>query len=184
LLGGNGAPLLPLTANDTPLLARLFTVTTIGPVVAPAGTVTVNWPFVHPVAAAANVPLNVTVLVPCGEPKFVPITVIELFIAPCDAESATMLGPGVKLTPLLGTPPAETMTLPGVAPIGTGATMLFDIQLVGAESVPLNDTAPATFDGPKPDPVIVMGVLTFAVEAESDVMIGATTFISYSSELD
>jgi len=37
----------------------------------------------------------------------------------------------VKLTPLLDTPPTVTMTFPVVAPLGTAATMLLVLQLVG-----------------------------------------------------
>src|SRR5256885_11850821 len=44
----------------------------------------------------------------------------------------------VKLTPLLATPPTVTITLPVVAPVGTGATMLVALQLVGVAATPLN----------------------------------------------
>ena len=53
-----------------------------------------------------------------------------------------MLGVGitVNVTALLTTPPTVTTTLPDVAPAGTGTTMLFALQLVGAAVVPLNLT--------------------------------------------
>lgn len=46
----------------------------------------------------------------------------------------------VKDTPLLATPPTVTTTLPVVAPVGTGATMLVALQVVGVVAVPLNVT--------------------------------------------
>ena len=46
----------------------------------------------------------------------------------------------VKPTPLLVCPPTVTTTFPVVAPVGTGATMLVPLQLVGVATVPLNVT--------------------------------------------
>ncbi len=51
------------TMNATPLLVRLPTVTTTGPVVAPEGTGTVML-LLPQLVGEAIVPLNVTVLVP------------------------------------------------------------------------------------------------------------------------
>jgi hypothetical protein len=48
----------------------------------------------------------------------------------------------VKLTPLLATPDAVTVTLPVVASTGTEATMLVALQLVGVAAVPLKLTVP------------------------------------------
>ena len=62
----------------------------------------------------------------------------------------------VKLTPALATPPAVTTTLPVVAPVGTGTTMLVALQEVGVAAVPLNVTLPAA--EPKLLPVIVIAV--------------------------
>lgn len=95
LVGGAGAPVHPLViVNVTALLARPFTVTARDPVVA-HGTVAVM--LVLPqLVVAADVPLNVTVLVPCEEPKLVPLIVIELPTAPPAKERLRMLGPGVK----------------------------------------------------------------------------------------
>ena len=58
----------------TPLLDWPFTVTTNGPVVAPAGTGTAMLVALQPVGVA-KVLLNVTVLVPCTEPKPDPVIV-------------------------------------------------------------------------------------------------------------
>jgi len=44
----------------------------------------------------------------------------------------------VKRIPLLAKPPTVTTTLPVVAPLGTGTTMLVLLQLVGAAPMPLN----------------------------------------------
>jgi hypothetical protein len=46
----------------------------------------------------------------------------------------------VKDEPLVFTPAAFTTTFPVVAPVGTGATMLVALQLVGVAVVPLNVT--------------------------------------------
>jgi hypothetical protein len=46
----------------------------------------------------------------------------------------------VKATPLLATPLTVTITLPVVAPFGTGAVMLVALQLVGVAPIPLNVT--------------------------------------------
>ncbi len=90
----------------------------------------------------ADVPLNLTVLVPCVEPKFVPVIVTEAPTDPEDEERLVILGVGktVKLLPLLATPETVTTTLPVVAPDGTGAVMLVALQLEGDADVPLNLT--------------------------------------------
>jgi hypothetical protein len=63
----------------------------------------------------------------------------------------------VKLTPLLATPPTVTTTLPLVAPVGTGATMLVALQLDGVAAVPLKLTVLVPCVAPKFVPVIVTG---------------------------
>ena len=65
----------------TPLLAFPPTVTTTLPVVAPAGTGATMLVALQ-LVGVATVPLNVTVLVPCVAPKFVPVTVTEVPTAP------------------------------------------------------------------------------------------------------
>jgi len=60
----------------TPLLATPSTVTSTFPVVAPLGTVVVMLvPLQFEFATVAGVPLNVTALVPCVDPKFFPVIV-------------------------------------------------------------------------------------------------------------
>ena len=63
-----------VTVKLTPLLATPPTVTTTFPVVAPVGTDVTRLEALQLVTVAA-VPLKVTVLLPCVEPKFVPVIV-------------------------------------------------------------------------------------------------------------
>ena len=73
---------LAVTVKGDPLLAVPNTFTTTLPVVAPVGTVTVMLVALHAVAVPAEVPLKVTVLVPCVAPKFVPVMVTDAPTAP------------------------------------------------------------------------------------------------------
>jgi hypothetical protein len=76
MLGGG-----TVTVKLTPLLATPPTVTTTFPVVAPVGTGTAMLVALQLVGVPA-VPLNVTVLVLCVVPKFVPVIVTAVPIAP------------------------------------------------------------------------------------------------------
>jgi hypothetical protein len=147
-----------VTVKLTPLLAAPPTVTTTFPVVAPAGTAATMLVALQLVGVAA-VPLNFTVLVPCVAPKFAPLMVTEVPTRPEAGFKLVMLGAGgvvtVKLTPLLITPPTVTTTLPVVAPVGTGTTMLVPLQLVGDAVVPLKLTALVPWVVPKLEPVMV-----------------------------
>ena len=125
----------------------------MGPVVAPFGTVATML-VVFQLLAVAVVPLNVTVLDPCGDPKVVPVIVTGVPTTPDGGERLEMLGVTVKLTPLLEFPPTVTTIFPVVAPLGTGATMLVALQMVGVAVVPLTVTVPVD---PKFNPLIVMG---------------------------
>jgi hypothetical protein len=127
---------------------------------------------------AATIPLNVTVLVPCVAPKFVPAIVTGVPTNPDTGFRLVMLGPGtvtVKLTPLLATPPTVTTTLPVVAPAGTGTTMLVAPQLVGAAAIPLNVTVLEPCAAPKFVPVIVTGTPTNPDTGFRLVMLGPGT---------
>ena len=89
------------TVKFTPLLATPPTVTTTFPVVAPAGTgIMIVVAFQVP-APPADVPLNVTVLVPWVVPKFVPVIVIGTPIAPEVWLKVVMLGPNPPVPPRL-----------------------------------------------------------------------------------
>lgn len=83
-----------ITVKLTPLLATPPTVTTTFPVVAPVGTDTTMLVALQQVPhGVADVPLNVTVLVPWLEPKFVPVIVTEAPAAPDVGERLVILGP-------------------------------------------------------------------------------------------
>jgi len=71
MLGGG------VTVNATPLLAMPPTVTTTFPGVAPGGIIAPMPVGPQLVNSVASVPLNVTVLVPCARPKFVPVIVTD-----------------------------------------------------------------------------------------------------------
>ena len=119
------------TTNAAPALATPFTVTTTLPVVAAAGTTVVICVADHAFAVAVT-PLNFTVLVPCVDPKFVPVTVTGAPPAPLVGDSDVIAGGGttVKVAVLLATPATVTLTAPVVVPVGTVATIdVFD-QLV------------------------------------------------------
>jgi len=149
------------TVKVTPLLATPPTVTTTFPVVAPEGTGTTM--LVLPqVVGDAVVLLNVTVLVPCVEPKFAPLMVTEVPTGPVVGLKLLMIGAEltVKVTPLLATPPTVTTTFPVVAPEGTGTTMLVLLQLVGDAVTLLNVTVLVPCVEPKFVPLMVTDVPT------------------------
>src|SRR6266478_1288253 len=136
------------------------TVTTTLPVVAPTGTGAIMLEALQLVGVVLT-PLKLTVLVPWEAPKFAPAIVTEALIAPADGLRLVMLGRGgvtVKLSPLLAIPATETTTFPVVAPVGTGTAILVALQLVGNAPRPLNPTALACCEDPKPEPVMVTEV--------------------------
>jgi hypothetical protein len=169
------------TVNDDPLLATPLTVTTTLPVVAPVGTVaTIEVALQLPIVVAV-VPLNFTVLVPCVEPKFVPVIVTDAPTAPVVGDKLVMLGVGstVKDDPLLFTPLALTTTLPVVAPVGTVATIEVALQLpIVVAVVPLNCTVLVPWVEPKFVPVIVTEAPTAPDVGDKLVMLGADTTVN------
>lgn len=86
MLGGTG------TVKLAPLLAPPPTVTTTLPEVAPAGTLIVMLVALQEEAVPADVPLKVTVLVPCEAPKFVPAIVTGVPTAPEFGVSEEIVG--------------------------------------------------------------------------------------------
>lgn len=162
----------------TPLLATAFTATTTLPVVAPVGTGTTM--LVGPQLLGVEVvPLNFTVLVPCVDPKFIPVIVTDAPTAPELIERVVMLGVSVNVTPLLDRLLTVTTTEPVVAPLGTGATMLVVLQLVGVAVVPLKVTVPVD---PKLVPVIVTEVPTTPEAGERLVMLGVEAATNHLEE--
>src|SRR5215472_17144226 len=121
----------------------------------------------------AVVPLNLTVLLPCVGPKVVPLIVTAAPTAPDVGERLLMLGITVKLTPLLATPLTVTTTFPVVAPLGTGSTILVELQLVGVPVVPLNFTVLLPCVDPKFLPLTVTDVPPDPDVGDKLVMLGA-----------
>ncbi len=79
----------------------------------------------------------------------------------------------VKANPLLKPPPPKaTKTRPVLAPVGTGATMLVALQLVGAAGAPLNKTLLLPWVDPKSDPLIVTGTPIGPEEGVKFVIVG------------
>src|SRR5713101_3860214 len=173
--------MLGATVKAQPLLVTPLAFTTTFPVVAPLGTVTPTLDAPQ-VVTVAVVPLNVTVPLPCEEPKFDPVMVTAAPTAPAVIDKLVMLGAGttVKFTPLLATPLAFTATLPVVAPLGTVTPMLDAPQLVTVAVVPLNVTVPLPCEEPKFDPVIVSAAPTAPVVIDKLVMTGAGTTVKFT----
>jgi hypothetical protein len=107
----------------------------------------------------ALVPLKVTVLVPCVDPKFVPLIVIKLPTVPELGEAPLMPAVTVKVTPLLTMLWAVTTTGPVAAAVGTEVTIVVLFQLVTLAAVPLKLTVPEPWGDPKFVPVIVTEAL-------------------------
>jgi hypothetical protein len=80
-----------VTVKLTPLLATPPTVTTTFPVAAPVGTDVARLVALQ-LVTVAGVPLNVTVLVPCVDPKFVPVIVTAVPTGPELADRLVMIG--------------------------------------------------------------------------------------------
>ena len=78
----------------------------------------------------------------------------------------------VKLSPLLTTPDTVTTTFPVVAPLGTLATMLVALQLVGVAVVVLNLSVLLPWVEPKFVPVIVTEAPTAPDVGDRLVMLG------------
>ena len=81
-----------------------------------------------------------------------------------------MFGVTVNAAPLLATLATVTTTLPVVAPVGTGTTMVVADQLMGVAAAPLNVTVPVE---PKLAPEIVTDAPTIPDAGDRLVMLGA-----------
>ena len=152
-----------MTVKKGPLLAIQPTVTTTGPVVAPFGTTTPTLVALQLLAVPAEIPLNVTVLVPCEAPKLVPAMVTGSPTDPVKGLRLVMFGDGVieKFVLLLVKPFTTTMTLAfarHVKALGTIATMLVSLQLVTVGKTPPIKTELDPCVAPKFVPVIVREV--------------------------
>jgi hypothetical protein len=87
IVGARAAP----TVKSAPLLATPATVTTTFPVVAPEGTEVTRLVALQLVTVAV-VPLNLTVLVPCVDPKFVPVIVTGVPTGPEVVDKLEIVG--------------------------------------------------------------------------------------------
>jgi hypothetical protein len=148
-----------VTVNVELLLGPLFTVTTMGPVVAPAGTGTLINPDAQ-LVGVADTPLNVTELAPWLEPKFDPFTLTTRPTGPDAGDKLLMAGAAVTVKPFpaLAWPKTVTMMLPVVAPLGTFTPIEFALQKNGVAIVPLNLTVLEPCVSRKLDPEIVIAV--------------------------
>src|SRR5215472_9061388 len=149
------------TVNDSPLLACPPTLTMTIPVVAPLGTWIVMLVALQALAAPAEIPLNVTLLLPWLAPKFNPVIVSVAPAAPEFGPRVVIIGAAVNRAPLLATPDTVTTTLPVVAPVGTLTVMLVALHaLAGPAEIPLNVMVLLPWLAPKFDPVIVTAAPT------------------------
>lgn len=121
------------TSKPYGLLATPPTVTSTFPVVVPVGTGTLIEVALQLVGVPVF-PLKLTVLVPCDEPKLVPVIVTAVPTTPPPGDSVLMLGSEevtVKSNPLLFPPPTETTRSPVVAPAGTATVIDVSVELMG-----------------------------------------------------
>jgi hypothetical protein len=166
-----------VTVKVSALLATPPTVTTTPPVAALAGAGTTTR-VEDQLVGVAVVPLNLTVLVPCAEPKLVPLMVTDVPSGPLVGERLVRVGVAgavtVKVSALLATPPTVTTTPPVAALAGTGTTIPVADQLVGVAVVPLNLTVLVPCAAPKFVPAIVTEVPTVPLEGERLVTVGVT----------
>jgi len=144
------------TVKETPLLATPETVTTTLPELDPFGTGTTIVVELQ-LVGLAEVPLKVTELAPCDAPKLLPVIVTTVLTGPEVGDRLVIPGVAltVKLTALLTKPVFVTSTFPVVAPLGTGTTILFALQLVGVPAVPLKVTVLEPCVEPKYNPLTV-----------------------------
>jgi hypothetical protein len=173
------------TVKLAPLLGTPFTVTTIGPLVAPGGTGTTIEFALQPVGVAA-VPLKVTVLVYWVDPKLVPVIVTDMPTPAVFVDRLTMLGACriVNKAPLLLVPFTVTTTFPDVAPPGTAARIKVALQLVGLAAVPLNVIVLLPCVDPKLVPVIVTNVPAVPDVGDKLVMPGVCDTVNNTPLLD
>ena len=116
-----------------------------------AGTVTL------PAAVETSTKVVASILIaPAAgaDPNPVPATVTLVPTGPDAGATLVIVGAAVVVvtvntTPLLATPPTVTVTLPVVAPVGTGATIRVADQLVGVAVVPANFTTLVPCVAPK-----------------------------------
>jgi hypothetical protein len=161
----NVAPLLPM-----PPAAVTTTDTLPFPI---DGTTAVMLPALQFETVAVVVP-NVTLPLPCDEPKFEPAMTMDDPTAPLLGVRLVMLGAGVTVnkTPLLATPFTVTTTLPVVVP-GTVAVILVELKLVIVAVMPLKVTFAFDWLVPKLVPAITTDDPTAPLFGVRLVIVGA-----------
>ena len=109
--------------------------------------------------------MKLTVLVPCVEPKFTPMIVMDIPTVPEVVDKLEMIGDDdtVNSIPLLPAPPTVTTTFPDVAVLGTGTSILLGVQFVGAAVVPLKVTVLVPCVDPKFSPKMVTKAVGTAI---------------------
>src|SRR5258706_1163111 len=122
------------TSSDVALwLGTPFTVTTMVPVLAPAGTTVWICVLLQLVNVVAGVPLKVSVLLPCAAPRLLPTSVTAAPTGAGLGVTESMVGDGstVKVAALLTCVPTVTVTdaSPSGRLEGTCAVMLVADQL-------------------------------------------------------
>ena len=133
-----------------------WTVTTIDPVVAPAGTVAMIWVDVLLVTTAC-VLLKVTVLLAAIGLKLVPEMVTDVPTGPLEGENPVIVGVTTKLVADVAVvePPTVTEINPVVAPAGTVVTICESVLLTTVALTPLKATELLAAVGLKLDPEMV-----------------------------
>jgi hypothetical protein len=164
------------------LLGTEFTDTVTGPVVTLlAGTATIE-PLLQLVMEAAGTPLKLTVLLPCVEPKFVPVIVTGVPATPELGDTTTMFGVGmtVKPTPLLTR--LFTLTVRFTEPLGavagTGTTIDVAFQLVAVALTPLKLAMTESYESPKFVPVIVIAFPAEPEPGDTPVTLGVAKMLN------
>jgi hypothetical protein len=109
------------------------------PVMAPLGTRATMLVALQ-LEGELNMPLKLTVLVPCVAPRLNPEIVTAVPTGPEVGDTLLRLGGRKKGTPLLTWLLMVTTTFPVVAPGGTGVTILVSLQLEGEATAPLKLT--------------------------------------------
>ena len=174
---GNTLKLTPLI-KVTPL-----TITEMGPVVAPAGTVVAILLVVELVTTPAT-PLNNTILFAGVVLKLVPLIVTGVPTAPLVGLKPVKVGDGntVKFVALVSvTPLTVNVILPVVAPAGTVATMLVVVDDVTTAATPLNSTSLLPGVVLKFVPVIVIEAPTAPLEGLNPVMVGVAKTVKFET---
>jgi len=167
--------------NELPLLAIPPAVIITFPVVAPVGTVTII-PVELQLLAVADVPLKVTVLLPCVAPKLVPVIRTVLPTTPEAGDKLVMPGvcKTVNAAKLLFSPFTCTITLPVIAPVGTENTICDEDQLDGVPVVPLIATELEPCEEPKLLPAIVSELPITPEMGVKLVMLGGTKTVKFT----